>query len=204
MDGTTSLPLAVSSTHTPRPLPVPVVFFLLFFFLLLLLLSHQHNLSLSSVPASCGPSARFLYGFSLSLSPTPPPPPELPLALNGGFWTPQWSEERPFLHRLSFSTHPNPCFSIFSFLPAFFFLHWTRSNNHSSCILNNNITVFITYSHLSFSLLSFLWPSLCASMPNASFHWVFCCYLYCWMCVCVWSAVLSAAQLMSDWIVSKQ
>ncbi len=177
MDGTTSPSLCLFNSYSTPP---SCVLFLPLSFFFFPTNTIFHFLP-TSVPASCGPSALLFYGFS-SVSPTPAPH---PLVLNGGFRTPQWSEERPFLHRHSLSTHlPEPpallylslsSLFTFSYQPAFFFISIPpHTNSHSShilrCTLTTDFSSFITYSHFSLSLLCFLWPLLCASLLYACFH----------------------------------
>ena len=138
------LPLSLSRLfimHTP---------FLLSFLLFLPTYTIFHFLS-TSVPASCGPPALFGYWVFLSLSPTLAPH---SLVLNGGFWTLQWSEERPFLHRPSLSNNPPepPALLYLLLCSLFTFLSQLSLSYHSHHAQQPHFTNFLSFINSLFPL----------------------------------------------------
>ena len=168
----TGLPLSLSLSlqlTLHAPFPVPVVLFLLPFFFFFA--SSPPTQSFTFRRHQSPQLSRSLHSFSLWVflraSPTPAPH---PLVLNGGFWTRRWSGGK------TFSPPPRPLnsplcsriLSLFtsSYLPAFFYVLIPPRTNSA---YTRNVTDFSTYSDLSVSLPSFIWPSLCASLLYACF-----------------------------------
>lgn len=189
MDGTTSLPLSVSSTHTPRPLPVSSFFLFLFFCFPTNTIFHFLP---TSVPASCGPSALFFYGFSSVSLPRRPPT----------FWS--WmevSELRSGPRKDLFSTAPaspptylNPLLSLTcSFLSLLFptsqlsFLYRSRHTLTATVHIYFGVhwlLTFLLYNLFSFFSLFALFPLCVIALCLFSLSFVLQSLLL-GLCVCV-------------------